>query len=156
MTEPRTFAVASATVGAAVLGFLAFLFSIWAAMESRQAQGDGSLLVASFQAFRIFGLMIPVGAVLGGLAGGIWGFVRNAGAAQSGTLLGALNGLLVGGGILGLVGILFGTWLGLSYGQDWGRMPTPFAILAFWTMMGVPGCLVGAFIGAIWGAIRGG
>jgi hypothetical protein len=156
MNDAGAFAVVGAIVGAAALGIIAFVFSAWAALESRQGRGDVSLPGASLQAFRILGLLIPVGAGLGGLAGGIWGFVHNASGTQSGDLIGALNGVLVGGGVLGLVGVLAGTWLGLSYGRDWGRTPTPFAILAFWLLAGLPGCLVGALIGGIWGAVRGG
>jgi hypothetical protein len=66
-----------------------------------------------------------------------------------------LRGATAGGFILGLSGVLFGTWLGLEYGRDWGRVPTPIAVLAFWVMFGLPGFIIGGVIGGVIGTILG-
>lgn len=66
-----------------------------------------------------------------------------------------LRGAMAGGFILGLSGVLFGTWLGLEYGRDWGRVPTPIAVLAFWVIFGLPGFIIGGVIGGVIGAVLG-
>lgn len=66
-----------------------------------------------------------------------------------------LRGAMAGGFIFGLSGVLFGTWLGLEYGRDWGRVPTPLAVLAFWVMFGLPGFIIGGAIGGVIGAVLG-
>ena len=49
---------------------------------------------------------------------------------------------------MGILGILIGTWMGLDYGREWGRAPTPFAGLFSWVMFGLPGFAVGGANGA--------
>lgn len=93
--------------------------------------------------------MIPCGAILGAVTGGILGFAhRNQN--QSGAAIFALRD----GIILGFIGIVLGTWMGLAYGREWGGAPTPMAVMAFWFMFGIPAAIIGAIIGVIWRLVQ--
>jgi hypothetical protein len=118
------------------VGLLGILYCVWLSKEFRNQESEPEPIWAVVRVLlTIIGIFMAVGAIAGGIMGGL------------GIIL--PKEIVIGGLVVGSVGILFGTWLSISYGRERGDMPTPFAALFFWVTFGVLGCITGSVVGGI-------
>ena len=118
------------------VGLLGILYCVWLSLEFRNRESEPDPVWAVVRVLlAIIGIFIATGAIVGSIAGGLGAILPKE--------------FVIGGLVVGSVGVLFGTWLSISYGREWGHMPTPFAALFFWVTFGVLGCITGSVVGGI-------